>query len=266
MKTYPDPRSAPMPRKRAAGSRAFWLVVVIGCATLFAARTSISTENTVTAPGPVKLSRMSPRTVQEAAELNGVEAGAAAGMAFLAGKDKASGYVSTSTPRSIHPGATKLYLRDIRSSVPHSSKDKALADAVAQAQSQLAEALASLDPPIRFVPTADMVKAEYVVPVRTTYIDLNQEDREALEEAKIDSNRVYAKVDLEVSESQLRQLRGKDRLYGSAKWFGGAFLSMLIAYGFLRFDSFTRGHLTLPLVLAAVAGIVAVVVAVAALR
>jgi len=264
MNTYSDPRFAPpKPRKRTVGTRLFWLVFVVGCATLFVARTSVSTENTVTAPGPVKLSRLSPRSAQETAELNGIDAGATAGMAFLANKEKNTSYIST-VSRSTPANATKLSLRGIRSAVPHSSKEKALADAVTQAQSELAEALRSLDPPVRYTPNEETLKADYLIPGRTIYLEASAEDQEAWKQAGLEPNRVWAKIDLEVSEGQLRQLRGKDRLFGSAKWFGGAFAAILIAYGFLRFDAFTRGHLTLPLILAAIGGIVAVVVAISA--
>jgi hypothetical protein len=262
-----DPRNAypvpAKPRKRTAGSRAFWLVVVVGCATLFVARTGVSTADTVTAPGRVKLSGMNARSVQETAELNGIDAGAAAGMAFIVNKEKSS-YTSNAS-RNVPPNATKINLRGIRSSAPQVTKEKALADAITQAQGELAEALRSLDPPVRYTPNEETVKTEYLVPTRTIYLDISPEDKEALTQANLDPNRVWAKVDLDVSESQLRQLRGKDRLFGSAKWFGGAFAAMLIAYGFLRFDTYTRGHLTLPLILAAFGGILAIVVAITAL-
>jgi hypothetical protein len=207
---------------------------------------------------------MNPRSVQETAELNGIDAGAAAGMAFIVNKEKNAGYVSTVT-RNVSPNATKFSLRGIRSSAPQLTKEKALADAISRAQGELAEALRSLDPPVRYTPNEEAVKAEYLVPTRTVYLEASAEDQEAWKQAGLEPNRVWAKVDLDVSESQLRQLRGKDRLFGSAKWFGGAFAAMLIAYGFLRFDAFTRGHLTLPLILAALGGIVAVVVAITAI-
>ena len=248
---------------RGTGSRIFFVLLVGGLAAIAIGRSGVSTEKAISPAGPVKMARLSARSAQETAELNGIDGGAAAGMAFLAAKDKNNVFVvaSVKPSRSIEATSSKVNIRDIRSSTAHTTKDKALADAVEQAKGEIAEALRSLDPPIQHVPTDETVKTDYLVTGRTQYLEASQEDQEAWKKAGLEPNRVWAKIDVEVSESQLRQLRGKDRLLGSAKWFGGSFLALLLGYGFLRLDAVTKGHLTFPLMAGLLASVIATVVA-----
>lgn len=251
--------SYPYPPKRRAcrgiGSRIIWLLLIGGFAAIAISRTSVSTERVTTAAGPVKMARMNARNAQETAELNGIDGGASAGVAFLAAKDKNNIYVVSAVKSSRLPdeNATKLSLRDIRSDTAHLSKEKALADAIAQANIQLAEALQALNPPIKYLPNDETAKADYLAVARTQYLEPSEDDKAAWKQAGVETNRVWAKVDIEVSESQLRQLRSKDRIIASAQWLGGAFLVILLGYGFLRLDAMTKGHLTFPLAIAALA-------------
>jgi len=255
MNPYRQDLPTSKPRSRGTGSRILWLLMAVGFAAFLIARTNAHSESTATAAGPVKMARLNARNVQETAELNGIEGGAAAGMAYLAAKESKTIYVST--PRTIASNATKLNLRGIRSTLPHAGKEKALADAIAQAHVQLSEALLALDPPIQHLPSEETLRAEYLVPGRTVYLEASEEDQEAWKQAGLEPNRVWAKVEIEVSESQLRHLHGKDRLLGSAKWFAGAMIALLIGFGFLRLDALTKGHLTLALGIAALGVMVA---------
>jgi hypothetical protein len=255
------PPSPKRKARRGTGKRIIWLLLVGGFVAFAISRSSVSTERTATAAGPVKMSRLSARSAQETAELNGIDGGASAGVAFLAAKDKNNVYVvsTTKSSRTFDENATKLSLRDIRSATAHTNKEKALADAVAQANAQLAEALRALDPPIKYLPNEETLKTDYLAASRTQYLEASEDDKEAWKQAGLEPNRVWAKIDVEVSESQLRQLRGKDRIIASAKWLGGAFLVILLGYGFLRLDALTKGHLTFPLAIGALASIAATV-------
>ena len=66
-------------------------------------------------------------------------------------------------------------------------------------------------------------------------------------------NRQWAEVDVEVSDSQLRGLRGQQRTADGGLVAGTALAAFAALFGFLRLDGWTKGYLTTTLALAAAA-------------
>jgi hypothetical protein len=72
------------------------------------------------------------------------------------------------------------------------------------------------------------------------------------ERAGVGKNLVYVGYDVEVTGSQVRQLRTRDRLAQTLRVLGAVVAVALAGFLFLRADEWTRGHLTRWLAVAAV--------------
>lgn len=155
-------------------------------------------------------------------------------------------------------------LAGLRSDAPHASKEEAVADLIAAAQLRLADQFAKLDPPLDVTPSPNLIRKEYLREDSVKRVDPSPEDVAAWRQADLDPNRFWVTADVEVTEEQVRQLRGDRRLAAA----GPAFLLPLLLsaglYGFLRLDAWTKGHLTGWLV-AGVGGLVIAAATVAAL-
>jgi hypothetical protein len=252
------------------GKRLVW-ILVIGLIT--AAVISLSTGRTerrsaAPPPGPEPMAGMSAKRLQTHAAENGIVAGAGAAQKALAAariaEERAADpnqtahinsvvapnrtsvvSVSRSDPEDVR-GKPKPAIRitRVRSNAPHPTQAKALNDALVEAQSRIAERLRSLDEPIHQVPPVEVIRTEYLKPDSVAELPLKAEDRAELEAKGIDSNRVWVEIDVELSESQVRQLRSTSRLEGTGLIAGVAFVLVLALFGFLRLDAWTKGYLT----------------------
>ena len=233
----------------------------VGCvAALIITRSEIRTHSVVVAPGPVKMAKMSPRDIQAAAESNGFEGGAKAGQAVLAQGDKVKPEaVAVSTvfivadttdpnatvtkPDPQHPQAA-IRIVGVRSDKAYTNRTDALADAHRAARQRLAEVLQSLDPPIQVLPSDEQIASDYIAANSVKDVAPSPEIRDAWKASNLDSNRQWVTVDVEVSESQLRTLRAKQRLIDLGWILGGLFGVLGAGFGVLKLDAAAKNYFT----------------------
>lgn len=268
----PNPHRPSARPSRGTGAFLFWFAVVPAIAGLLWLSTPRSA--TVSAPPkPRPIATMSPNQLHSDVAANGVVGGANVAAKLLAQATAAEPVSTTVGPAEGNVSATRpvafdrpaaargraaIRITDLRSELPHSSEDRAIADAVEVARGKLAEHLRALDPPIDDVPPAWVVRAEYVRPGSVVKELPTQQLKDEWKAARLNPDRVWVKLDIEVSEDQIRQLRAKQRLVDA----GGLGIGILAlcgaAFTFLRLDAATRGYLTFGL--GAVAAAVAVLV------
>ena len=245
-------------------------------------------------PAAQNMSRLTPAKLTDYATDNGVLGGARAALKALEVSAKAEltrvpqavpplapilpipPLPPVSTERSVKmalhlapdPAAAKprtaVRLTGVRSGEPHTNKETALADALLVAQGRLADQFAKLDPPLEATPSLNQIRTDYLRPESVAEVQATAGDREAWEKAGLDPRRFWVTADVEVSEDQIRQLRGDRRLASAAPLFLFALVIVGGLYGFLRLDALTKGHLTGVLLLG-YGGLMAAAVALAAL-
>lgn len=197
-------------------------------------------------PPPEAMARMSPKKLQSHAADNGVMGGARA-----AEQTMAVSITTTTTepthavaPDPIGDSTTAVRFVRIRSESPQPSKDKAMNDALLVARQKIVDHLRSLDPPVETIPTLDDVRNKYVKPESVVEVQPTEAVRTAWAESKLEPNRMWVEIDVEVTDNHVRELRAKDRIT-SAGWISaGVFLLVATLFGFLRLDAWTRGYLT----------------------
>jgi hypothetical protein len=165
----------------------------------------------------------------------------------------------------------------VSNQLPSATESEAEADVLAVAQDTIERRLAELDPPVRYRPTPNEVKNEflrrdtrYSKPLGEVGGDEDRtrragEMRELFARAfprdaeKISELR-YIEYTVEVTADQVRQLRTRDRLADGLRMLGLVTAAAVAGLLFLRLDQWTRGHLTRLLAIAAVALAVAAAV------
>ncbi|MBN9121786.1 MAG: hypothetical protein J0I06_22040, partial [Planctomycetes bacterium] len=113
--------------------------------------------------------------------------------------------------------------------------------------------LADLDPPVRYKPSIDEVRAEFIRKDSRAVRPPNADERETFDRYGVTGNRVYVEYDVEVTAEQVRELRSQERSAAAVRVLGILFAVALAGFLFLRADEWTRGYLTSWLALAAVA-------------
>ncbi|MGL4420774.1 MAG: hypothetical protein ACRCZF_08940 [Gemmataceae bacterium] len=132
----------------------------------------------------------------------------------------------------------------VKSDMPHSSEDAALSDAVEVAQLEVVRQLQKLDPPIGVKPSLPKVRSEYIKLDTKQVLQPTATDVETFKKSGLDPQRVWVEVDVELSTSQVQQLRRTERVTDTARAGGFLFAVILAIYGFLRLDAWTKGYLT----------------------
>ena len=261
-----DQRRPPEKSSRSKNLRFLALLGIGLGAALLILRVDTKSDRVVTSPGPVKLAKLNARNLQETSELNGIDGGAKAGRAVLAvaertkpGEDTRAGAVfivapfaeTTSTDGSVtvakadpqHPQAA-IRIVGVRSEKAYTRREESIDDARRVARQRLAEVLQSLDPPIRVLPSDAQIADDYIVANSAREIAASQDTKDAWKAGGVDPNRQWATIDLEVSESQLRTLRAKQRLIDLG-WILGAIAATLgLGYGALKLDALAKNYLT----------------------
>jgi hypothetical protein len=180
--------------------------------------------------------------------------------------DKAVRVALHLTPDPAAKPKAAVKLTGVKSDKPHATRPEAEADLLLVAQLRLADQFAKLDPPLDVTPSLNRIRTDYLREDSVKKVDPTPEDVQAWKQVdpELGANRFWVTADVEVSEEQVRQLRGDRRLAAA----GPVFLLPLILagglYGFLRLDAWTKGHLTGGLV-AVVGGLVIAAATVAAL-
>ena len=260
-----------------AGKRIFGILAVGAIAAVAVSLFTAGSRPRVTpAPVPEKMAGMSAKRLQAHASDNGIVAGASAAQNALASKDSKDDPtlnpnptvpVSIKTPQTItpdpaHAGKANPALKlSVRNATPEASREKAVNEALLVAQKQIVDHLRNLDPPIEETPSIETIRSEYL---RSDKVAITQVTDKNLiaewEAAKVESNRMYAHIDIEVSEDQIRKLRAGERLE-SAGWIAAlAFALVASLFGFLRVDGWTKGYLTTALAVAFAGAVGAAVV------
>lgn len=262
-----------------AGKRIFGILAVGAIAAVAVSLFTASKSRVQPAPVPEKMAGMSPKRLQAHASDNGIVAGAAAAQNALALKDtkdepttnpNPTVQVSVRAPQTpqplpadlTHAGKANLAIKlNVRNANPEASREKAVNEALLEAQKKIVEHLRSLSPPIEETPSLETIRSEYL---RSDTVAIEEvKDPELIrqwEEAKVESKRMHAKIDIEVSEDQIRKLRAGQRLE-SAGWIAAlAFALVAALFGFLRVDGWTKGYLTTGLAIAFAGAVGAAVV------
>lgn len=142
--------------------------------------------------------------------------------------------------------APAIKITRIRSGNP-ASREKALLDAVELARLRIVEQLHQLEPPVYTYPTVETVRTEYLRPDSIREVQPTAEDKANWAAAKLDPNRVWVEIDVELSAEQVRHLRSEERVRSGGIYAIALFLGVLGLFTFLRLDSWTKGYLTLAL-------------------
>jgi len=208
-------------------------------------------------PRPEPLSKMSAKRLQLHSADNGVMGGArAAEQTMTVSITTTTDRAPSITPDPINDSTTSARFARIRSETPHKTKDKAMSDALEVARQKIVDHLKQLDPPVVAAPTIDDVRHKYLKPESVVEVLPTENVKAAWVESKLEPNRMWVEIDVEVTDDHVRELRAKDR-FGSIGWVAaGAFVLLTALFGFLRVDAWTRGYLTtiLAVVAAGLAG------------
>jgi hypothetical protein len=132
----------------------------------------------------------------------------------------------------------------VASSLPYTTAAEAEEDALVVAQDTIERRLAELDPPVKYRPSVNELKDEFLLQNSRTVRAPNPEQLAELEAHGLSTNRVYVEYDIEVSARKVRELRTLDRLGDGLRVLGGLTAIALVGFLFLRLDELTRGNLT----------------------
>lgn len=242
------------------GWKVLW-VLGIGCAVAAAAGLFAPRHASVVAPKPDRpLSRMKPRELQQYTAESAVARAAEAGQRVLV-KERhildamtvpVSAEIDGRTTVERKPGVA-IQLIGVKSGSPHTDEKEALRDALEQAQEQLAIELQKLDQPISTVPSIAEIQRNYYKPDSRRPILPSPDNKQDWLDQGLGENRKWVAIDVEVSDSQLRTLRGQERLGEGGVLAGAAFAVIAALFGFFRLDAWTKGYLTTVLAVGAAA-------------
>ncbi len=161
---------------------------------------------------------------------------------------------TANTRVTFRPGSPPALKERVSSSFPAPTEADAEEDALLAAQEVLARKLAEMDPPVYYRPSVNEVKNEFLRRTSRTVRPVSPEEWAEFSRHGIDPNRVYVEYEIEMSADQLRALRTRNRLADALQLLPVAVGVLVIGFGFLRLDSWTKGNMTRWL--AIVAGII----------
>jgi hypothetical protein len=160
-------------------------------------------------------------------------------------------------------GPSPIIHARVSSSVSAANEAEAEEEAINAARDLVEKKLAELDPPVKYHPSANEVKNEFLRRDSRTVTTLKEakgpraeamrkvlKDQLRLSADEID-RRVDVEYDVEVTADQVRHLRTRDRLGDMLRVFGGLSVMALAGFLFLRADEWTKGYLTRWLAMAA---------------
>lgn len=238
--------------KQGTGKRVIWILVIGVIAAAVVSMATTRTERYVAPPATSEsLARLSARKLQSVAADQAIVSVALAGRNELAeqfGKESPQ-YVSTSAPNAeamSQRAKGGLRFSKIRSDAPHTEQSLAEADAIMVAQQKIGEQLRALHPPIETLPSAEMIRKDYLRNGAFQVVHPTEEDRRLWQSKNLEPNRVWVELEsLEITAEQLRQLRSTERLQLGSWWAGIGLVVLAALWGFFKFDAWTRGYLTM---------------------
>lgn len=237
-------------RSSSVAKRIGWAVGTCGIIALVVSMTTLSGPKR--SPAPDRLDAMSAKRVTEYVADNGIVGAALAAERAVAVRDDRPlpQFVSVNAiPSRPRPGtdASTLRFAGVRSRDAHLTTDAATTDAIEQARELIVKQLERLDPPVTRRPSFEAVRAKYVVPNSAVTVQPPDDLKAEWAKAKLETNRVWVQVDVEVSAEQVRQLRGEERMIAVARIVGVLVFVLAGLAGFFRLDALTKGHLTVAL-------------------
>jgi len=194
----------------------------------------------------LNMERASSKEIREFTATSGVIAGAKAGQAMLPP-------VPMPTLRTVQqeivivpkaPVASSTIRVHVKSEKPYTRKEAAFTDALTVARIEVMKQLEMLDPPVHARPSMVAMRNDYLR--KDSVVEKNPTDSERAEWVanKLDPNRVWVEVDIELNDYQIQQLRSSERVNIGFRVGGVIFVMALAISGFLRLDEWTRGYLT----------------------
>jgi hypothetical protein len=158
----------------------------------------------------------------------------------------------------LRPGSPAIIRERVSSANLHLSDAEIEEDAFANAQNVIEQRLAELDPPLKYRPSLNEVKTEYIRKdsrsTRPPSEAVKEVYKNEFANEKIDPDKLkYVEYDVEVTADQIRDLRTRDRITLAFRVFAGLTCVAMACFLFLRADEWTKGYLTHWLAFAAVA-------------
>jgi len=270
------------PARGSSVGRTFWILAVAGFAAFCLWQYHGASE--VVAPPTVKpLARMSARDASQQVSIEGILGGARAGQEIIAkrpsnpNRETPTVYISTAAGSSLH-NDPKVYVSNIQGNHPHvavrlervrsegayRTREEAIADACRVARGRLVDVLRGLQPSIEWLPPDLSIQNEYMLANSVREIAPDADTKARWVANGLESDRIWVELDIEVSEDQLRALRGKQRITSISWYVGGLFAFLLAWLLFVKLDGYTKGYLTytlLTLAIVASGGIIILVLA-----
>jgi len=166
-----------------------------------------------------------------------------------------------SPPRA---GPPPIIRERVVSAVPSATESDAEKEAITAARDIIERRLLELDPPVKYRPSENEVRQEFlrrdsrtVVPLRDRQGARAEAMRRVLKE-QLDlsteeiARRVDIEYDVEVTADQVRHLRTRDRVGDALRVFAALAVFAVAGFLFLRADEWTKGYLTRWLAMGAV--------------
>jgi hypothetical protein len=151
------------------------------------------------------------------------------------------------------PGSPAIIRDRVSSSIPYPTEAEAEDDVLNAAQYKIEQRMAELDPPLRYRPSINEIKSEFIrKDSRTIRLPTEEQKADYLKNGL--STKWYSvEYDIEVTADQIRELRTRDRITIAFRVLTGLTFISLCCFLFLRADEWTKGYLTRWLACGAVA-------------
>ena len=130
-------------------------------------------------------------------------------------------------------GTVVIAIPKVRSA-PYESEKDAKYNALQVAAQEINRKLQSLDSPIAATVTPNRIWNEYVVKDSARPIPLTEEEKAALGDSKAGAERMRYELDVEMTETQVRQLRTEDRLWSLTPLAVGGLVLAALGHVFFR--------------------------------
>jgi len=151
------------------------------------------------------------------------------------------------------PGSPAIIRERVVSSQPYQVEAEAEDDVLGVAQNTIEQRLAELDPPLKYRPSPNEIRSEFIRKDSRATTKPSQSIIEIYKKENLPTNVSYVGYDIEVTADQIRDLRTRERITMAFRVLAGLTFISLSCFLFLRADEWTKGYLTRWLACGAVA-------------
>jgi hypothetical protein len=151
------------------------------------------------------------------------------------------------------PGSPAIIRERVASSKVYESESEAEDDVLRVAQYTIEQRMAELDPPVKYRPSENEIKSEFIRKDSRTTRQPSEQQKEYYANNGLSTKWYSVEYDIEVTADQIRELRTKDRITNAFRVIAGLAFIALSCFLFLRADEWTKGYLTRWLACGAVA-------------